>query len=1810
MKKIYFILLLSAVTIGCMAQNIGEAFYIYRNDGEFNAFFRDEVLSIEYSNYDLDSVYHDDVVVQDVYTQDSIYRIPLAAIDSVSFSQPVPIYKENVRELSGPILDYIISVDGLSIKLKKDVPLDLKPNLGDKLVKLYFTDLFPDGFVGQVSNVTIDNEGINVICDSIAIEDAVKRFYAVYRVTSIVDTASAPSRRSAKQENSNGSFNKQLLWGRIPLHIGYDYVNVLHKVLTPNEGQGGVKTDIMIYAEPTINITLTFACDEYIDLIPKYNIHIGTSLDLEEEIKLAGALSGETKISLIPDNLSHLKNIPIAPGFNGYFDGGFKLSGSGELGLDIQASQSFYDIKDFDIYPTVLNPIPGLFGTVGPLTIQKTNVLRCLGTKFEWKNIYGKLEVKTGPYIEFGFSFIDHRIVKFGAEIDLGVHVTANMKHNLDEWDKSDLDTTYYSNIKDNSKVDCNFYAGAYLFLAFFEKINLFGETSGKSHRYMVGDEVDLGELFRHEAFLMPSFENVRLLRNNNTNSLTAFADIDRVCLFPMSVGFSLFNSKNEFVKHATFEENKYQTPESMRFYNVGFTGIDTEEQYRVYPTVRFLDKDVLATPFATEKIPVSIINVQQTSAQYSKAAFEYKGKKYDFCYSASVTASITSTNNVEDWGYVYEDLNGDTAHVSLKAFGSPYTDTRYSYYRNEPESYATLYGYVKYVGDDNFYHGEKTDYPLIYDKQPEAITLEPTMIEETSAKVMCKYKEAAPWGGTCGVEYWEDLNINNTKKIYFDTAEEEIEITLTDLKPGTDYYYQAFIMIGDEYIMDETEDGIKSFTTKPHVVVTTGNVTNVQTSSATLTGTVENYDPTDESVILSFKYSTDADVLNSASGTSVVATFDGEGGVTANIAGLKEYTTYYYTLTVKRGDGDLESSVVKSFRTNPVVTTLENPTANSNSVTLYGSCSKGITVAGFAVRKNGSSSYTQYGASVDEDGNFSATIDGLDALTAYSYFAFVHVDDKSFSGAECHFSTTQPPVTYNTGDATSVSATTAILNGTVNYYDPNDESVKFKFFYHTDANVFNGKSVAPTYDGNASMTASVSDLEDYTTYFYALAVKQGEGEYISHNVSSFKTLPVVVTLDNATATSNSVALSGTCSKGITVAGFAVRKNGSSSYTQYGASVDEDGYFSATIDGLDAATTYSYYGFVKADNQTFVGETLTFTTEQPQLNLCPDENHPHLIDLGLPSGTKWACCNVGASKPEEYGEYYAWGETEEKSDYRIGTYKYAMMDNTYGTYKDYVTQQFYSCIYISSEISGTSYDVARVKCGDSFRMPTIEEYKELFQYPNCSFKSIQHNGVNGHLITGSNGNSIFLPYAGHYFGSELLHDMDCYWSGSLCYYDSNGAGGLLFARYPTLPEGVANPEWFYCNGLANGCPVRPVQKGMTITTDGVTEIKTTSVKLNGTIVDGYQADENITLVFLYSTNEDVLNSNDCKTVIANRDADGNLTAEITNLDNLTTYYYSAAYKQDDANYVLGGVRSFNISKYISIDTEEVNGNYIYCAAKLKGICHKKVEGATYGFAVKKDGDSSYTEHISSSVYTSLDNDYSSFNMTVENLNAETKYYYYAFTQINGVTYMGDEKTFTTPKNPCPDNHHPHLIDLGLPSGTKWACCNIGATKPEECGDYYAWGEIEEKDNYTHLTYKFYTGDPTYWFADIGSEISGTSNDVAHVKWGIPYRMPSKDDYQELMNNTVNKRNWFKLSDTEGMVFTGPNGNQIFLPATGSREYESIGAKNSCYYWTGTYINNPNFQPTQNAYKFFCRENYIKIMEHFRGYGLPVRPVCK
>ena len=163
-----------------------------------------------------------------------------------------------------------------------------------------------------------------------------------------------------------------------------------------------------------------------------------------------------------------------------------------------------------------------------------------------------------------------------------------------------------------------------------------------------------------------------------------------------------------------------------------------------------------------------------------------------------------------------------------------------------------------------------------------------------------------------------------------------------------------------------------------------------------------------------------------------------------------------------------------------------------------------------------------------------------------------------------------------------------------------------------------------------------------------------------------------------------------------------------------------------------------------------------------------EENDDHdYVDLGLPSGTLWATCNVGANSPEEYGDYFAWGETAPKDDYIWTTYKYC--NGGYAKLTKYCNKSDYGDNGFTDNLTTLvpSDDAATANWGSDWCMPSADQWEELRDNTNSVWTT--QNGVNGRLFTASNGNSLFLPAAGFRWCDEIRYvGSDCgYLSSSL-----------------------------------------------------------------------------------------------------------------------------------------------------------------------------------------------------------------------------------------------------------------------------------------------------------------------------------------------------------------------------------------------------------------------------------------------------------
>ena len=281
---------------------------------------------------------------------------------------------------------------------------------------------------------------------------------------------------------------------------------------------------------------------------------------------------------------------------------------------------------------------------------------------------------------------------------------------------------------------------------------------------------------------------------------------------------------------------------------------------------------------------------------------------------------------------------------------------------------------------------------------------------------------------------------------------------------------------------------------------------------------------------------------------------------------------------------------------------------------------------------------------------------------------------------------------------------------------------------------------------------------------------------------------------------------------------------GSNGYTQYVyatydnsstrqltvSSASQGSYDKSFGSSVLAAGKSGYINVPTLDNR--YGWTLTGTNLESLY--CPDSNHPHAIDLGL--GVKFACCNVGADSPTDYGNYYAWGETSTKIQYDWSTYKWC--NGTQNSMTKYCTKSSYGTVDDKTTLE-LSDDAARVNWGGSWRMPTYSELKKL--NTDCTWTWTTVNNINGYRVTGSNGNSIFLPAAGYRNDTSL--DMAGYWG---CYWSSSSGTGNGYSAINLRFTSDGGHGLALGDGRDYGESVRPVYdessgNRITITANGV-----------------------------------------------------------------------------------------------------------------------------------------------------------------------------------------------------------------------------------------------------------------------------------------------------------------------------------------------------------------------------------------------------
>lgn len=534
------------------------------------------------------------------------------------------------------------------------------------------------------------------------------------------------------------------------------------------------------------------------------------------------------------------------------------------------------------------------------------------------------------------------------------------------------------------------------------------------------------------------------------------------------------------------------------------------------------------------------------------------------------------------------------------------------------------------------------------------------------------------------------------------------------------------------------------------------------------------------------------------------------------------------------------------------------------------------------------------------------------------------------------------------------------------------------------------------------------------------------------------------------------------------------------------------------------------------------------------------------VDLGL--SVKWASWNIGASSTTESGLYIGYGDTDGA--------------NTSKDEDDFLGAN--PPLYIS----GGENDAARTLWGNEWRMPTNYEFQELVD--SCTWNYQTVNGIECVKATGPNGASLVMPLTGYMYGESISQYgiAGRYMTGTAFELDGSTWVNSLWA-----PKDSAQVFNNYGWRRPVRHTVRPVQgPDVNVLTTYVRAWNDGDVSLQGCVA---AAPDGVVSKYGFLISESGVPT--ASNYVRKLESNDNPGIGYYSVYDLTGDYYLSgldggkrysvcAYALINGQYYYGKAAQFTQANVnaISVATgaaSDITETEATVTGTVSGVSSAITVGIIYG----RTSSLSSTSGINRSTTSN-----GGFSITLVDLSENTTYYYRAYAYSGGNYYYGDTKSFMTKEHVTTGTLNGHdWVDLGLPSGTKWATCNVGALTPTGYGGYYSWGETSEKNSYTNETYVYAHDDGSHNFTMdyVGKDISGTSKDVAHVKWGSSWKMPTFSQTLELYSKcTFSSAN---LNGVAGSLVTGPNGNQIFLPFGGRKQRTSSDIGTKGYYWTSS-----------------------------------------
>ena len=549
------------------AQQNQYAIYNYRNDGDFNAWLNIDVDSITYSCIDTLGVEHDDVIVQEVWTPDSVYRIPISAIDSLGFHAPEPEFKDGIFHIVEAHIPYTVNVEDLTVTFSSDIPNSMLPTKGQVVISDIYETPFDDGFAGRVVNIVSTGGQIRIECEEIGLDDVYDQLICVGKSILYEENDDNSGKTKAPRKIK---FNED---GTIEIPLGKFSL----KVSAPNEKDASIN----LSAKPSLNIDYTIV----------YNVKgVENQFKVAARSKVEYGIDYKIKVKTPLDPLEEfLAFIPVETGIPGVrcklrFGAFMELEGS--VSLDGKMTYTTETTSGFD---SSVKENHGFFFNDESGWEEPEVSLEMEGSLF-----FGPM-VQVFVYLVYEKGFPN---VKFN--VKPGVEFSGKIVASSDAI--SEYGFSAYDMLKDTKiSLGCKLKAEA--------SANVFGAKFNLPSYTLSPDWLKV------EFHLFPKFTTPELqsLKDTSFNPTSLYSEVTRHLFFPTSVGMAVYDEFNNNVTE-DFQLSKYEfvpwetyISHNMKKYSSG--------KYIVRPVVKNWLGTFNASPVAefTVPEPVSIENTSVT---------------------------------------------------------------------------------------------------------------------------------------------------------------------------------------------------------------------------------------------------------------------------------------------------------------------------------------------------------------------------------------------------------------------------------------------------------------------------------------------------------------------------------------------------------------------------------------------------------------------------------------------------------------------------------------------------------------------------------------------------------------------------------------------------------------------------------------------------------------------------------------------------------------------------------------------------------------------------------------------------------------------------------------------------------------------------------------------------------------------------------------------------------------------------------------------------------------------------------------------